>query len=47
MAAARRAAMVLATVYPSAVLRARIAGSFDEAYDAFVADLAKLKRHPT
>jgi DNA polymerase len=36
----------LATVHPSAVLRARIAGSFGEAYDAFVADLAKLKRLP-
>ena len=36
----------LATVHPSAVLRARIAGSFDEAYDAFIADLTKLKRLP-
>jgi uracil-DNA glycosylase family protein len=37
----------LATVHPSAVLRARIAGSYDEAYDAFVGDLAQLKRLPT
>jgi uracil-DNA glycosylase len=36
----------LATVHPSAVLRARIAGSYDEAYRAFVADLRKLKRLP-
>jgi uracil-DNA glycosylase family protein len=36
----------LATVHPSAVIRARISGSYDEAYDAFVADLAKLKRLP-
>ena len=36
----------LATIHPSAVLRARIAGSFDAVYDSFVADLAKLKRPP-
>jgi DNA polymerase len=36
----------LATVHPSAVLRARIAGSYDQAYDAFVADLAHLKQLP-
>ena len=36
----------LATVHPSAVLRSRIAGDYDEAYAGFVADLAKLKRLP-
>ena len=36
----------LATVHPSAVLRSRISGSFDEAYAAFVADLKRLKRPP-
>jgi DNA polymerase len=36
----------LATVHPSAVLRARVSGSYDEAYRAFVADLRKLKRLP-
>jgi uracil-DNA glycosylase len=36
----------LATVHPSAVLRARIAGAYEEAYRAFVADLRKLKRLP-
>jgi DNA polymerase len=36
----------LATVHPSAVLRSRIAGDYDAAYAAFVADLGKLKRLP-
>ena len=36
----------LATVHPSAVLRARIGGGYDAAYKAFVDDLAKLKRPP-
>jgi DNA polymerase len=36
----------LATAHPSAVLRARASGSFDEAYAAFIADLRKLKRLP-
>jgi DNA polymerase len=36
----------LATVHPSAVLRARISGSYDEAFRDFVADLRKLKRLP-
>ncbi|HJT98692.1 MAG TPA: UdgX family uracil-DNA binding protein, partial [Rhodanobacteraceae bacterium] len=36
----------LATVHPSAVLRARIAGSYDEAYAAFVADLSRLRKLP-
>jgi len=36
----------LATVHPSAVLRARIAGSYDAAYAAFVADLEQIKRLP-
>lgn len=36
----------LATVHPSAVLRARISGAYDEAYRAFVADLRKLKHLP-
>jgi DNA polymerase len=36
----------LATVHPSAVLRARAAGSFDEAYEEFVADLAQLIHLP-
>jgi len=36
----------LATVHPSAVLRARIASDYAAAYAGFVADLAKLKRLP-
>jgi DNA polymerase len=36
----------LATVHPSAVLRARIGGGYDEAYRAFVGDLAKIKQRP-
>jgi DNA polymerase len=36
----------LATVHPSAVLRARMTGSYDKAYEGFVADLAQLKRLP-
>lgn len=36
----------LATAHPSAVLRARIGGGYDAAYDALVADLAKLRRLP-
>jgi DNA polymerase len=36
----------LATAHPSAVLRARIAGGYDAAYGALVADLAKLRRLP-
>jgi DNA polymerase len=36
----------LATVHPSAVLRARIGGGYEDAYKAFVADLAKLRRLP-
>ncbi len=36
----------LATVHPAAVLRARLAGDYDAAYGAFVADLAKLRRLP-
>ena len=36
----------LATVHPSAVLRARASGSYDEAYAAFIADLKRLKRLP-
>ncbi|HVV98098.1 MAG TPA: UdgX family uracil-DNA binding protein [Rhodanobacteraceae bacterium] len=36
----------LATVHPSAVLRARIGGGYDAAYEALVADLTKLRRLP-
>jgi DNA polymerase len=36
----------LATIHPSAVLRARIAGTYDATYRDFVADLRKLKRLP-
>jgi DNA polymerase len=36
----------LATAHPSAVLRARIGGGYDDAYRALVADLAKLKHLP-
>jgi uracil-DNA glycosylase len=36
----------LATVHPSAVLRARIGGGYDEAYRAFVDDLAKINERP-
>jgi len=36
----------LATVHPSFVLRSRISGDYDDAYHAFVADLAKMKRPP-
>jgi DNA polymerase len=36
----------LATAHPSAVLRARIGGGYDAAYEALVADLSKLRRLP-
>ena len=36
----------LATVHPSSVLRAHIAGDFDATYAQFVADLRKLRRLP-
>jgi DNA polymerase len=36
----------IATVHPSAVIRSRIGGNYDEAYSAFVADLKKMKKVP-
>jgi uracil-DNA glycosylase len=36
----------MATAHPSAVLRARAAGSYEAAYAAFVGDLRRLKRLP-